>query len=511
MLLLVLDFTSPGGFKFGTSGGLVLTSSAATNNDATSGAPVFSFGSCAPASKPSHTNDKPVDGGFKFGQGSSAATDFGSSSGFKFGQPPPVAGSKSNDTSHVLPSKSTEDVARTSTVGSVQFGQSPAPSSSNSNSFQLAAASASDLTFGTAPPLSGAPAKTNETPATSSTAGATASTTGLFQFDKTPSSTALGSNGIKFGESASDTAKRPGETVPSFGGFTEAHSSASPSREKQAPSAGGFSFGQPVSVTPDVRRNEPAVSAKGGFQFGVSTTAPFTNPAASSSDVKVGGFSFGGSTKATATKSQSDNAAGGFSFGSAPKASETKTVSGVSTVGGFSFGGATKTSETKTASGVGNVVGFSFGGAQKTSENEAASGSAVGGFSFGGASKTSETKPASTVGGFSFGGATKMSEAKAASGVGVVGGFSFGASTKTSNAKTETGGFSFGASTNTSDVKSATDSGTFKFGGSSASGTLNSPMVMSPGTPVVGGFSFSTAQTTATSQATDPSKGENQR
>ena len=328
--------------------------------------------------------------------------------------------------------------------------------------------------------------------------------TGLFQFDQTPSSSALGSNGVKFGE-------RPGETLPLFGGFTEAHSSASASREKQAPSAGGFSFGQPVSITPDVTQNDATVSAKDGFQFGASTTtAPFTNTAASSSDVKVGGFSFGGSTKATATKSQSDNAAGGVSFGGATTTSETKTASGVSTVGGC----ATKTSETKTASGVGLVGGFSFGGATKTSETKTASGvDLVGGFSFGGATKTSETKTASgvgLVGEFSFGGATKTSETKPASGVSTVGGFSFGASTKTSHAKTESGGFSFGASTKTSDAKSAADLGTFKFGRSSASATLNSPMVMSPSTPVVGGFSFSKRQMTTMAQAADPSKGENQ-
>ena len=437
-----------------------------------SGAPVFSFGSSAPASKPSDTNDKPVDSGFKFGQGSSAATDFSSSIGFKFGHPSVAASvtvSKSNDTSNGLPSKSTEDVARTSTVGSVQLGQSPAQSSSNSNSFQLVAASASDLTFGTAAPSSGSAAKTNATPTTSSTTSAPARTTGLFPFDQTPSSTALGSNGVKFGESAPDTAKRPGEVLPSFHGFTEAHGSASASREKQTSSVGGFSFGQPGCVNPEVSQNDTTVPAKCGFQFGASTTSvPFTNPLTSSSDVKGGGFSFGGSTKTTATKSQSDNAAGGFSFG-----------------------GATKTSETKTASGVGTVGGFSFGNAPHTSDTEASSGSAVRG----------------------FGGATKMSQTKPASGVSTVDGLSFGADTKTSHGKTDTGGFSFGASTKTSDAKSAADSGTFRFGGSSVTSTLNSPMVMSPGTPVVllvGGFSFSTGQTTTAAQADDPSKGENQ-
>ena len=480
-----------------------------------SGAPVFSFGSSAPASKPSDTNDKPVNGGFKFGQGSSAATDFSSSIGFKFGQPSVAASvtvSKSNDTSNGLPSKSPEDVARTSTVGSVQ---SPVPSSSNSNSFQLATASASDLTFGTAAPSNGSAAKTNGTPATSSTTGVTASTTGLFQFDQTLSSTTLGSNGVKFGESASapDTAKRLSEVLPSFGGFTEA---ASASRVKQTSSVGGFSFGQPVCVTPEVSQNDTTVPAKCGCQFGASTTtalssttsAPFTNPLTSSSDVKVGGFSFGGSTKTTATKSQSDNAAGGFSYGGITKTSETKPASGVGTVGGFSFGNAPQTSDTEASSD--SAVG-GFGGASKTSETKSASGvGTVGGFSFGNAPQTSDTEASSgsAVGG--FGGATKTSETKSASGVSTVGGFSFGAGTKTSHGKTETGGFSFGASTKTSDAKSAADSGTFKFGRSSASGTLNSPMVISPGTPVVGGFSFSTGQTTTAAQAADPSKGENQ-
>ena len=364
--LHLVDFTSAGGFKFGSTGGLVLTS-ATTTTDSTAASPVFSFGTTFPTSKPAETKDKPLDGGFKFSSGSTAPADFGTA-GFKFGESSVSAststGFKMNDSSpSVLPAKPSDSMAKTVPFGGIQFGQSTVTSAGGSSQF-VAEASSGGFKFGAA--ASNAISKASEpAPLT------TSSTAGSAQFDQTGTTTSLGSNGVKFG--IPETTKAPDVTLtttaPLFGGFsaTTTNSASGGSHVKQ-PAAGGFSFSQPASTAADASNSTTSSPKKGGFQFGALSSTAFTNPASgATSGAKIGGFSFGGSTKTFDTKSQSGSAAGGFSFGAGAKTSETKTVSSSSTVGGFSFGASTKSADEKTVS-AGTAGGFSFGASAKTSE-----------------------------------------------------------------------------------------------------------------------------------------------